>query len=168
MGEGNEYLGAMRCGTFSIGYVEEVNGTGAQEVQEFLPTRHELLQLVKYWARVDVDIEYFYFCCQQSGSTEMRRSTFARRRLARIADLLGDEAVDQAIEEAFADYGKDQDPRVWNIFLNGTEEERKALREELDRKMQEYFAESATSEAGSGESDTIRGGMNEDSSELNR
>ena len=53
----NESLGAMRCGTFSIGYVEEVNGTGAQEVQEFLPTRHELLQLVKYWARVDVDIE---------------------------------------------------------------------------------------------------------------
>lgn len=47
----------------------------------------------------------------------MRRSTFARRCITRIADLLGDEAVDQAIEEAFTDYGKDQDSRVWNIFL---------------------------------------------------
>jgi hypothetical protein len=57
----------MRCGTFSIGYVEEVNGTGAQEVQEFLPTRHELLQLVKYWARVDVDINTSTFAANRAA-----------------------------------------------------------------------------------------------------
>jgi hypothetical protein len=55
---------------------------------------------------------------------------------------------------------------VWNTFLNGTEEERIALREELDRKMEEYFAEAEKSEAGAGENTVIQEGMKEQSSEL--
>lgn len=32
-----------------IGCVDEVNGVGAQEIPEFVPTRAELIQLLKYW-----------------------------------------------------------------------------------------------------------------------
>lgn len=131
----NELLGAMHSGGLTIGYVEEVNGPGAEEVQGFLPTRHELMQLAKYWAKVEIDINYFYFCYQQTGSTEIRRGPFARRRVARIADVLGEEVVKKAVDDAYVEYGKDQDPRTWNTFLSGTPEERKALQDEIAREI---------------------------------
>ena len=37
-----------------IGYVDEVNGPGSEEVSGFVPTRHELIQLVKYWATEEI------------------------------------------------------------------------------------------------------------------
>lgn len=166
----NEFLGEIPSGGLRIGYLNDINGPGAEEVEGFLPTRHELSQLAKYWAKVAIDIEYFWFCYQQTGSTEMRRGPFARRRVARIAHLLGEEVVNRAREEAYAEYGKDQDPRVWNIFLNGPDEERRALREELDRKMQEYCVEAEGSEAGSrnvGDAASNQGDSKE-LSELNR
>ena len=58
----NKMLGAINNGRFIIGHVEEVNGAGAEEVQGFLPTRNELIQLAKYWAKVGIDIDYYWFC----------------------------------------------------------------------------------------------------------
>ena len=43
----NEWLGSP----FPIAAVEEVNGPGAAELAGFVPTRHELLELARYWAR---------------------------------------------------------------------------------------------------------------------
>jgi hypothetical protein len=131
----NELLGAIRLRGLTIGCVEEVNGRGAEEVRNFVPTRHELIQLVKYWAKIGIDIDYFWFCYQQTGSTEMRRGPYAWRRVKRIADILGVEVVKEAIDEACEEYGKDQDPRAWNIFLNGTSEERRVLQDEIAQKI---------------------------------
>ena len=38
----------------NVGHVWEVNGSGARELSDFHPTRHELITLVKYWAETGV------------------------------------------------------------------------------------------------------------------
>src|SRR5215472_10713447 len=88
----NDWLGAVRAGLFTIGHVDEVNGRGAEEVP-FVPTRHELIQLVKYWARTAFDIEYEWFLYQQSGSSDRRRQPFALNRISRIQLVIGEPDV---------------------------------------------------------------------------
>jgi hypothetical protein len=132
----NEWLGSFSGPGFRIGYLDDVNGPGAAEVVGFVPTRHELLELAKYWTNVAVDIEYDWFLYGQVGSSDMRRRPFARRRIGRIQELLGD-AVDKVVGEVYEEYGKKQDPRSWEVFLHGTEEQRKAFKEEIDRAFRE-------------------------------
>ena len=48
----------------AIGYVSEVNGKDAAEVAGFVPTRHELLELVKHWASEIIDYDFKFFCFQ--------------------------------------------------------------------------------------------------------
>jgi hypothetical protein len=122
-------------GRFVIGYVEEVNGPGAVEIPGFVATRHELIQLVKYWATVEIERDFDWFVYQGTGSSELRRRAFARRRIARIAEALGEEEVAKAVREAHSEFAKGIDPRTWNIFLNGTPEEREALQGEIWREM---------------------------------
>ena len=133
------------CGMME-GCVVDVNGGLAEEVQGFLPTYDELMQLVKYWTKTDLDIQLFEFRFRTTGSTEWRRATFAGRRIARIENLIGKDLVEMAQEEAYAEVGKEQDPREWDIFLNGTEEQRKDLQKEIARKMQMECVDEATSE----------------------
>ena len=115
------------------GYVVEVNGELAEEIPDFVPTRDELFQLAKYWTKVERDIEFFRFRFRMTGSSEVRRATFARRRIARIESLVGKDLVKMAKEEAYAEVGKEQDPREWDIFLNGTDEERNDLQAKIAR-----------------------------------
>jgi hypothetical protein len=153
----NELLGAIHIGRLTVGYVDEINGPGAEEILGFVPTRHELIHLAKYWAKVGINIDYFWFCYQQTGSSEMRRGRFAWRRVDRIADVLGDEVVKAAVDKAYEEYGKDQDPRTWNIFLNGTPEERTALQEEIAREMCENNEALSGSEPSSGNNEPTDG-----------
>lgn len=108
-----------------VGYVDEINGRGAEEVAGFLPTRHELIMLVKYWAERILDDEYFYFLYAQTGSTETRRLPFAGRRIKRIQELLGAEDVSKAVEEAHEEYKYKNriDPEEWRIFTSGDDAE---------------------------------------------
>lgn len=57
----NEYLGAWGGRRLVIGSVNEVNGPGAQEIPDFMPNRHELIQLTKYRAGEAVRIRWFEF-----------------------------------------------------------------------------------------------------------
>jgi hypothetical protein len=102
-----------------IGYVEEVNGVGAKAVPEFIPTRHELLQLVKYWERIWLADRYDMYWSSQVGSTAIRRSTFARIRVNCIADVLGGDVVEAAIDKVWEDFGKTAHPRAWDHFRRG-------------------------------------------------
>jgi len=110
----NDYLGLIGC----VGYVDEVNGAGAQEIPEFVPTRHELLELAKYWQKVCLENRYFWYLEWQVGSTDLRQEAFAQRRLNRIAEALGDDVVKSATDEVWEEFGKTCDPRVWNHFRN--------------------------------------------------
>ena len=132
----NECLGSWGGAGFCVGFVEEVNGPGAAKVVGFIPTRHELLELVRYWANVAVEIEYHWFLCEQVGSSETRQHSFAWRRVNRIHELLGAD-VDKVIAEVHEELGKDANPRYWEAFLHGTAEQRKAVHEEIARAMGE-------------------------------
>jgi hypothetical protein len=120
---GNEWL--------TIGYVSEVNGADSGEMPEFVPTRHELIQLVKYWVTLDLDHQFEFFLYGQTGSSEWRRVAFAHRRIGRIATMLGDQEFRNAVEEAEAEFSKPIDPKAWAIFKGGTPEEREAFQAEF-------------------------------------
>ena len=70
-------------------------------------------------------------------SHSLRKIGFANRRIWRIAKILGEDEVRKTIDEVYTEFGKDLDKRTWDIFLNGTEEQRAALQEEVQREMNE-------------------------------
>ncbi len=129
-----------------FGSVDEVNGPGAAEIPDFVPTRHELLQLLNFWVKEALDYEYFEFLYAQTGSTELRLIPYAWRRVNRIGELLGEERAKKAVEEAYAEFGKDQDQRSWEIFMHGSSEDREALQDAMQREMQDDFTSREESE----------------------
>ncbi len=118
-----------------VGHVDEVNGHGAEEITDFHPTRHELIVLVKYWAKLMLEDEYFFFLYEGTGSAEIRQHAFAARRINRIQVLLGVEDVTKAIEEVHEEYKKKNgiDPEEWRIFTSGDEAEWERVREGVRR-----------------------------------
>jgi hypothetical protein len=134
-GPDSEGLGFYGNGSFTVGYVDEVNGPGAVDMPDFVATKHELVQLVKYWASIRIDIRFDWFVDQCVGSSETRLESFSGRRIVRIAEVLGNDETSAAVQQAYAEYAKNIDPRIWNVFLNGTPEEQSALQEEIEREM---------------------------------
>jgi len=134
--EDNELLLAFSTnGRFVIGSVDEVNGPGAQEIPDFIPTRHELIQLAKHWAREVVGIRWFEFVTGSTGSTEIRLRPYARRRIARIACLLGEDQIEAAVDEVYDQFRKECDEKSWDIFMNGDEAQWEAVQEEFHEKL---------------------------------
>ena len=117
----NEWL--EPCGP--IGRVQEVNGETAKEVPDFVPTSHELTVLVEYWAAQIIDYNFFLFCYEQTCSQKCRRSDFGQRRVNRIESLIGEAAVQRAIDKALDEYGRGDDSEAWRVFRHGTDEERR-------------------------------------------
>jgi hypothetical protein len=134
-GPDNEGLGFYGNGRMIVGYVEEVNGAGAVEMPGFVATKHELIQLAKYWASIRIDIQFDWFAHQCVGSSETRLESFSGRRISRIAECLGKDETNAAVENAHAEYAKNIDPRIWNVFLNGTPEEQSALQSEIEQEL---------------------------------
>jgi hypothetical protein len=135
----SEGLGFWGNQGFTVGYVDEVNGPNSAEMPELVPTRYELIQLAKYWATIALDLRFDYFLYTQTGSSEWRLDAFARRRVGRIGEILGQEEIEKVIAQAYEEYGKKQDPRAWSIFLNGTPEEQQAFQDEIQQKIGEQI-----------------------------
>ena len=119
-----------------VGYVNEVNGPGAEEIAGYVPTQHELVQLVKYWYRRTLDDSWSFFLDGCTGSTEWRVAEFANRRFERAEAVIGAEAVVEAIKEVRGEFKAEvKDDRLWDIFENGTEEQRDAVLKETERNL---------------------------------
>lgn len=123
------------------GYVEEVNGPGAWAVPEFVPSRHELVILLKYWVEIVCHIRFELNVLLQTGSDSMRREVFACMRMKRIAQALrDDEAVASAWDAVEEQFTKDLDPLTRKIFMEqATPAEKARFREELHRRFQGTF-----------------------------
>jgi hypothetical protein len=76
-----------------VGWVDEVHGKGAIEEAGFVPTRHELLQLLQYWYERISETSFFQFYYSQVGSAENNVVDFAKRRISRIEQVLGHDVV---------------------------------------------------------------------------
>jgi hypothetical protein len=131
----SEGLGFYGNGRMTVGYVDDVNGPGAVEMPGVVATRHELVQLVKYWASIRIDIRFDWFVDQCVGSSETRLESFSGRRIARIAEVLGNDETSAAVQQAYAEYAKNINPRIWEVFINGKPEEQSALQKEIEREM---------------------------------
>ena len=129
----SEGLGWYGDGRITVGYVSEVNGPDSAEMPEFVPTRHELILLVKHWTTLELRQLFGFFLHGQVGSNDRRRYEFAGRRISRVATVLGEEDVRKVIEEAEHEFSKAIDPRAWDIYKNGTPEERDAFQDEVLR-----------------------------------
>ena len=104
---------------------------------DYNPTREEFIQIVKYWAQEVLEVQYFQFGTGQYCGRDSRLIRFARERCDRIAEVLGQEAVYQAIDEVYAKFGEKQDQTIWNIFLNGTKEQWDAVQMETHKALEE-------------------------------
>jgi truncated hemoglobin YjbI len=133
-------------GMYVVGYVDEVNGAGAAEVAAYVPTRHEVVELVKYWYHRVLDNSWFFFLFGGTGSSEWRVKEFAGRRFERAEAAIGKEAVDAAIKEAREEFRTKvvKDDRLWDIFEHGTEEQWEAVRDEVSREWLEQDAAERT------------------------
>lgn len=123
---------------FVVGYVDEVNGPSAVEIVGYAPTRHELVQLVKYWyGRVLYDY-WSFFVTSQTGTSEFRLRCFAERRINRAAAAIGQEAVDQAVKDVRDKFkAMVNDAPLWDIFEKGTTEQWDAVQAETYREWRE-------------------------------
>ena len=111
----NQDLQATCVGPLVVGFVDKVNGPAAGEVPGYMPTKAELLELVKYWESTFLNTEYYVFATGQYGGTEMRLSPYAERRVDRILELLGDDAIKAVCEIRFG-FAKGVGPRLWKQF----------------------------------------------------
>jgi hypothetical protein len=106
-------------------------------VPDFIPRRHELLVLAKYWEKVRLDNLFFQHCVEMSMSVGMRWRYFADTRINLIIDALkDDEAVKKALREAEDEFAKEHggpDSLAWRTFIGtATPEEKAQWRAKLD------------------------------------
>jgi hypothetical protein len=124
-------LGTMAAGPFVVGSVEAINGEDGNEAPEFVATRHELKQLAEYWALERIEHDFDWFLLQTSGSSEWRWSTYVNRRLNRLAQVLGSEAMSKVHQQAVQAF-RQRYPKIsdadWRVFTEGTQEEQEAWR----------------------------------------
>jgi hypothetical protein len=83
------------------GHVDEIHGETERPVPEYIPTKHELMQLAKYWGEVCADSQFRAIMYDSNGSREWCLSIYARDRLSRIAELIGDDVVMPIIFECW-------------------------------------------------------------------
>jgi hypothetical protein len=51
--------------------------------------------------------------------------------------LLGEEKVRKASDEVYDEFGKKQEPKLWEIFLHGTKDQWEQVREEIWREIED-------------------------------
>ena len=91
--------------------------------------RQELLAVVKYWAHVDLDTRFFLFTYGQYSSRQYRESVLARHRIDELAKCLGEQVVTEAVSITTDEFRATCDPRAWDIFINGDEEQVRAYQD---------------------------------------
>lgn len=128
---------------FEGSYIHDVNGEGGEEIPDYVPTRSELVQVVRYWHLRRLDDEWFEFLYGRREPNSYRLAIFAERRIHRAAAAIGQEAVDQAIEKAREEFKARVDGRLWDIFENGTDEQWKAVKDQSWREIFEGYAAAA-------------------------
>lgn len=93
-----------------------------------VPTRHELIQLTNYWANRKLEVGRGYFLDGETRDTELRLLDFAEARIGHVANLLGDDDLNTAIEEVFSQSEDNQKKEHWDIYVNAVNARRPATR----------------------------------------
>lgn len=124
-----EAIAPLRSGQFVMGFVHEIHGLDGEEVTGYRPTRCELREIVRYWAKVRLDIALDWFFWESTGSTEIRLDPYAASRLGKLARVLGDDTVEQVLREVRQKERRSIGAGTWRIFTQGTPHEWDEFRE---------------------------------------
>jgi len=122
--------------------LDEVNRTGKELYTEFIPTRDELLVLVKYWYEHCFVDEYFTFLTGHVFC-DGRGRTYALPRIGRVEKVLGIDDVRQAKSEA-EEYCRKKykiDPVMWRIFKDGDSAQWEMIQRQFGSELQKARAE---------------------------
>jgi hypothetical protein len=84
--------------------VRGVNDRWARLVEGFVPTEYELVVLAKHYLDEIMEIDLFWRCYHQTGSSEWRIQAFAGRRLDAIEQALGEAKFNAAIAKRLAEW----------------------------------------------------------------
>ena len=129
-------------------FVDAVNGPGPEEFKQYDPTRCELLLLARHWAEVNLGIQLDWYLYGQTGSTEIRLGPFANRRLDSIAEAIGDAAVHEVVTEIENEARERMGDELWEIFINGDEEQWDAVRDHIHEDVSHQLNDSKRLEEG--------------------
>jgi hypothetical protein len=89
----------------------------------FVPTRHELSQLVKHWAGEAISDEFMIFWSQCCCGSDLQEIDKYWGRVSAIAKILGNHETEKAISEAYEEAAQRGDANDWIVFRYGTSEE---------------------------------------------
>ena len=95
--EDNEWLLPTAEGL--IGYVEYVNGSGAEPIEGFVATRHELELIARYWIHLAMEHDASVYVYEQTCSSGSREANYAWRRVSRLAAAIGEEFIKRLCSE---------------------------------------------------------------------
>ena len=94
--------------------------------------RSELKELVKLWAEQAFRLDFSIFAYGSFGESDLGARDFMRSRVDRISEVLGDSEVHEIVN-----YVKSKlcaEDKGWDIFFNGTKEQREAILEEYKQR----------------------------------
>jgi hypothetical protein len=86
-------------------------------------TSEEIEIIVKHFFRGILGNDFFFFLYGRTEISWIRGDNVRNKRINYARSVIGDEAVDQAIEEAQAEFKEKADPRLWDIYENGSDEQ---------------------------------------------
>jgi hypothetical protein len=100
-----------------------------EQISRFVPTHDELFQLAKHWVKKAIGDEWFIFCGQCFGSSDLRSIDADWERVAEIEAILGRERTELAVEEAYREESQVGVRSSWIVFRYGTSGEKAAYQE---------------------------------------
>jgi len=96
-----------------------------EEFAGYVPTRHELIRLVKFWYGEDLRYRWRYFILSEVSSSGCRIGRFAWAASTGQERRSGRKQLTKP-SKRYGARSRRRDDRAWGIFENGTDEQWKA------------------------------------------
>jgi hypothetical protein len=99
----------------------------------YTPTPEELRELARYWATVYLDLRLFYFETGQIACSDLVKEDDASIRLHEIGMVIGEEAVQEVVDQVKRETARGMGPERWAAFCGGEQEDYYAAAEDTHR-----------------------------------
>jgi hypothetical protein len=105
------------------------------EQKNIVPTKEELLELIKFHKMNDIDYGWWCFTTAVYSGSDSRAVFRSIMRIKEIVDLglVTLEEARKAVDQAYVEYPKLKQihPDVWNVYMNGPDDVPEALHEKF-------------------------------------
>jgi hypothetical protein len=109
------------------------NGPGAEACPQFVPTHDEVCELAAYWYKVQLDLAMDFYFLVGVGGVGIRRDHYASLRLARIEEVIGEEALKRTTDAVEQAARRRIGDRAWQALCSNDEAYQKEYEDALSR-----------------------------------